>query len=242
MLDKPQSIVEHLTELRQRIVRSLIVVVLAILVAVIYAHDAFTYIMGTVTQGTDIPVEVVQVNFADAFLTEFRLAIIAGLVIAFPFVLYQLIAFVLPALRPTERRLLWIGLPFATVMFVLGWAFGWFVVVPISKSFFLSVSSSAGIKNLITPEKYLSFVLGICNPLGIAFELPLVVLILARIGLVSAGFLSRIRKYAFLVLLIIAAVLSPPDVISMAIFMVPLYGLYEFSILLARIAGKKRTS
>lgn len=240
MADRPQSIIEHLTELRRRIVYSLIAVMLSILVSVVFAHDAFTYIMSTATKGTTVPVKMAQFNLADTFLTEFRLAIIAGLVLAFPFLLYQIVGFVLPALHPSERRLLWIGLPFATVMFVLGWSFGWFIVVPITKSFFLEIAFNAGIENLLTPQAYLSFVFGICNPLGIAFELPLVVLILARLGLVTAGFLSRVRKYAFLALLIIAAVLSPPDVISMSIFMVPLYALYEFSIVLARFAGKKQ--
>lgn len=238
MSDRPQSVVEHLQELRKRIVASVIGIIVCIGVSVVYAHRAFIFLLETAKANTNVI--VVQNNFADAFMTEFKLAVIGGLVLAFPFVLYQLIAFILPALRAPERRLLFIGLPFATLLFVLGWAFGWFVVVPISKAFFLDISSSAGIQNQITPSGYISFVLGICNPLGIAFELPLVVLILARIGLVTAGFLSRIRKFAFLGILVLAAVLSPPDVISMTIFFVPLYGLYEFSIFLARIAGKKR--
>jgi sec-independent protein translocase protein TatC len=239
MLDKPQSIVEHLTELRNRIVWSLAAVLVAVTGTMVFAHRAFTYILSTANQG-EFKVQIVQHTFSDAFMTEFRLAIIAGLIIAFPFVLYQLIAFVLPALHPTERRLLYFGLPFATGLFLTGWAFGWFVVVPLTKSFFLGLATSALITPQITPSNYLDFILGICNPLGIAFELPLVVLILARIGLVSAAFLSRIRKFAFMGILVLAAILSPPDVISMVIFFVPLYGLYEFSILLARVGGKKR--
>jgi sec-independent protein translocase protein TatC len=237
MMDKPQPIVAHLQELRQRIIYALIAVVLCIAVAVVYAHRFLTAILATAASGGKLI--LVQNTLADTFLTEFRLALIGGLVLAFPFVLYQIIAFVLPALKPGERRLLFIGLPFATVMFVAGWLFGWFVVVPVTKSFFLDISSSAGIQNQITPSAYLSFVLSICNPLGVVFELPLVVLILARIGLVTARFLRRVRKFAFLALLILAAVLSPPDVISMTIFMVPLYGLYELSIILAAIAGPK---
>jgi sec-independent protein translocase protein TatC len=238
MLDKPQSILEHLTELRRRIIWSILFLVAAICVALVFSHQLFTFILSTAK--TNASVLLVQNTFADAFLTEFRLAVIVGLILAFPFVLYQLTAFVLPALKQSERRLLWIGLPFATLMFLAGWAFGWFIVVPLTKSFFLQLSASAGIQNQITPTAYISFVLGICNPLGIMFELPLVVLILARIGLVSAGFLARIRKYAFLVLMVIAAILSPPDVISLTIFMVPLYALYEFSILIAKLGAPKK--
>jgi len=240
-MDTPQSIFEHLSELRKRIVYSLIAIVVAVSVAAMFADAMFRIIIQTAKTG-GMQVILVQNSFSDAFMAEFRLAIIAGLIVAFPIVLYQLLAFILPALRPAERRLLWIGLPFATVLFVTGWAFGWFVVVPLTKQFFLSVSSGAGIVNQVTPSGYISFVLGICNPMGIAFEMPLLVLILARLGLVSAGLLSRIRKIAFLGILILAAVLSPPDVISLVIFFVPLYGLYEFSIILARFAGKRKAA
>lgn len=235
--DKPQSIYEHLAELRKRIIYAVIAVVVAVTASMLYAHPAFTYLMSTAKADADIL--LVQNHLSDAFLTEFRLAVIAGLVLAFPFVLYQVIAFVLPALKPNERRILFAGLPFATGLFAAGWAFGWFVVVPITKSFFLGVSSTAGLQNQLTPSSYVDFVLSICNPLGIAFELPLLVMILARIGLVTATFLGRIRKYAFLVLTVLAAILSPPDVISMVIFLVPLYGLYEFSILVAKLAQPK---
>jgi sec-independent protein translocase protein TatC len=238
MMDKAQSIVEHLTELRNRIVWSLIAVVVCVGVMMFFSHRAFIYILSTANQGA-FKVMVVQHSFSDAFLTEFKLAIIAGLILALPFVLYQLISFILPALTPSERRLLWIGLPFATALFAAGWLFGWLVVVPLTKNFFLGLATSANITPQVTPSGYLAFILGICNPLGIAFELPLVVLILARIGIVSASFLSRVRKFAFLGILVLAAILSPPDIISMVIFFVPLYGLYEFSILLARVAGKR---
>lgn len=238
MSDKPQPIMEHLQELRTRIVYSLIAVLVAIIVAFAFSGQALRFILDTVKN--DPNVVLVQITFGDTFLTQFRLALIGGLVLAFPFILYQIAAFVVPALKPSERRILYLGLPFATALFVVGWAFGWFIVVPVTSSFFLSVSTGMDVVNQITPSNYVAFVLSICNPLGVVFELPLVVLILARIGLVTASFLSRTRKFAFLALLILAAVLSPPDVISMAIFMVPLYGLYEFSILLARFAAPKR--
>ncbi|HYG56986.1 MAG TPA: twin-arginine translocase subunit TatC, partial [Symbiobacteriaceae bacterium] len=197
MSDKPQSIVEHLTELRQRIVRSLLAIVVCVGVAVAFAHRAFTFILSTAASDPKVPVTLVQMSFSDAFLTEFKLAVIGGLILAFPFVLYQAVAFIIPALKPNERRLLYFGLPFATLLFVAGWAFGWFVVVPITRGFFIDIAANAGVGNYITPSAYISFILGICNPLGIAFELPLVVLILARIGIVSARLLSRIRKFAF---------------------------------------------
>ncbi len=238
MEDKPQPLVEHLQELRQRIIYALISFVIALIVSVVFVHRVFSFILETAKANANLM--MVQNTMGDAFMTEFRLAVILGLVLASPFVLYQIIAFILPALKPHERRLLFIGLPFATLLFVAGWTFGWFVVVPLTKVFFLDVAASVGVENMITPSAYISFVLSICNPLGIAFELPLVVLILARIGLLSARWLRRVRKFAFLGLMVLSAFLSPPDVVSMGIFMVPLYGLYELSILLAAIAEKRR--
>ncbi|HEY3367134.1 MAG TPA: twin-arginine translocase subunit TatC [Symbiobacteriaceae bacterium] len=240
MFDRPQSVFEHLTELRRRIVWAALTVVIGIVIAMAFSHPIFTWLMSTASSG-GMQLKLIQYHFTDSFMTEFRIAIMIGLVLASPFVLFQLVAFVLPALRPNERRLLYIGLPMATGLFAIGWAFGWFVVIPITKNFFYQIATTAGIESTITPTAYIDFVMGICNPLGLAFELPLVVMILARIGLVSAQLLGRIRKFAFLGIMIIAAVLSPPDVISMMIFMVPLYGLYEVSIILAKFAGKKRT-
>lgn len=236
MEDKEQTLVEHLAELRDRIIKALIALVIGVLVAVFISQPVFKYIMD---QAKADGVQLIQYTFGDTFLTQFKLAVLLGLVLAFPVVLYQLVAFILPALKPNEKRLLYIGLPFATALFLTGWTFGWFVVVPITKQFFQSMAQGVGVVEAITPSNYISFILGICNPLGIAFELPLVVLILARLGLVTHHFLARVRKYAFLAIMILAAVLSPPDVISMVIFLVPLYGLYEFSIVLARFAERK---
>jgi len=238
MEDKEQTLVEHLTELRERIIKALIALVVGVLVAVFISQPVFKAIMD---QAKADGVQLIQYTFGDTFLTQFKLAIILGLVLAFPVVVYQAVAFILPALKPNEKRLLYIGLPFATVLFLAGWVFGWFVVVPITKQFFQSMALGAEVAVAITPSNYISFILGICNPLGIAFEMPLVVLILARLGLVTHRFLARVRKYAFLAIMVLAAVLSPPDVISMIIFLVPLYGLYEFSILLARFAERKET-
>jgi sec-independent protein translocase protein TatC len=176
---------------------------------------------------------------SETFMVEFRLAIYAGLILASPVILYQILAFILPGLHPNERRILYIGLPAAVGLFLVGWAFGWFVAVPLCKYFFFDVSTHVGVQQLVTPESYLNFVLDLCFPLGLSFQAPLLIFIVAKIGLIRASFLAKIRKYAFLIILIIAAILSPPDLVSMTIFFVPLYALYEFSILVARWAEPK---
>lgn len=237
MVDRPQSVLEHLTELRRRILYALAAVVAGVGLAAVFVHRLLSEILTRLRVETGIL--TVQYSFADTFLTELKLAVLGGLVLALPLVVYQVVAFVLPALTPGERRLLYIGLPAAAGLFLGGCAFGWFVVVPITRAFFLRVAAGAGIQALITPGAYVSFVMNLCLPLGLAFELPLVVVVLAKVGLLPAHTLQRVRKYAFLAILILAAVLSPPDVISMTIFLVPLYGLYELSILLARAVGPR---
>lgn len=238
-VDKPQSLVEHLTELRRRIVYSLIALAVAVSICTYYADRMFTAIMKTANQ-YGVNVQLIQTSYSDAFMAEFKLVLIAGLLLASPVILYQVIAFILPALHSNERRILWIGLPSATLLFAAGWAFGWYIVVPLTIKFFLGVAANASLKTLMTPTGYIQFVLDLCNPLGLAFELPLLIFILARIGLVTARFLRRIWKISFMVILIIAAILSPPDVISLLMFFIPLYGLYELSIVVARFAEKKR--
>lgn len=232
MSDRPQPVLEHLAELRRRIIYALAAVAAGVGLAAIFVHRILLVIITDLRAETGIV--PVQYSFADTFLTELRLAVIGGLALALPLVLYQAVAFVLPALKPWERRLLYVGLPAAVLLFLGGGAFGWYVVVPTTRAFFLRVAAGAGVQAFITPGAYIGFVMGICLPLGLAFQLPLLVGLLARIGLLSARKLSRVRKYAFLVILVLAAVLSPPDVISMALFLVPLYGLYELSIVLAR--------
>lgn len=237
MVDRPQSVLEHLTELRRRILGALAAVAAGVGLAAVFVHRLLMEVITRLQAETGI--RVVQYSFADTFLTELKLAVLGGLVLALPVVVYQVVAFVLPALTPAERRLLYIGLPAAAGLFLGGCAFGWFVVVPITRGFFLRVAAGAGVEALITPGAYISFVMNLCLPLGLAFELPLVVVMLAKVGLLSARALLRVRKYAFLAILVLAAVLSPPDVISMAIFLVPLYSLYELSILVARAVGPK---
>lgn len=227
----------HLQELRTRLIWAFLAVVVGIGIVAVYSDDALLLILNSAKEGREI--QLIATSLSETFMVQFRLAIYGGLVLASPVVLYQILAFILPGLHPNERRILYVGLPASVLLFVGGWAFGWFIAVPLCKIFFFDVAAGVGVDQLVTPESYLNFVLGLCNPLGIAFQTPLLVFIVAKIGLVTAGFLGRIRKYAILILLVVAAILSPPDLVSMTIFFVPLYALYEISIIVARLAAPK---
>lgn len=238
MQDRPQPILAHLQELRTRLIWSFLAVIVGIIIVAIYSDSALLIILNSAKQGREI--HLIATALSETFMVQFRLAVYGGVLLASPVVLYNLLAFIVPGLRPNERRILFVGLPASVGLFALGWAFGWFVAVPICKAFFFDVAAGVGVDQLVTPESYLNFVLGLCNPLGIAFQTPLLVYIVAKIGLVTARFLARIRKYALLILLIIAAILSPPDLVSMMIFFVPLYALYEISIVVAKLAEPKQ--
>lgn len=224
-------------ELRKRLIRAFLAVIVGISIAAFWADRLLAIILASAKQGREV--HLVAMAISETFMVEFRLAIYAGLLLASPVILYQLLAFIVPGLHKNERRILYVGLPAAVALFLVGWGFGWFVAVPLCKIFFFDVSTNVGVEQLVTPESYLNFVLDLCNPLGLAFQTPLLVFIVAKLGVVRAAFLARIRKYALLILLIIAAILSPPDLVSMTIFFVPLYALYEFSIIVARWAEPK---
>lgn len=232
MNDTPRSLVEHLSELRSRIIYVLLAVVIGICAGLVFAEDLFLLI-------TRDAGPLIQFNPIETFLVHLRIGVLAGIVIAVPVLLYQVAAFLLPALTRSERILLWSLLPGMIFLFATGWLFGWFIVVPITRNFVIGYATGVGVVSTLTPRTYVDFILGINNPLGIAFELPLVVVVLARIGLISAAFLRRFRKYAILVVFILAAILSPPTVIDQVLLAIPMMFLYEVSIWLAKLVEKR---
>lgn len=235
MADTPKSFIEHLSELRQRIIYTLIAAVVGISVGMYFSEAIFRFIVKDAG-------ELVQLTYGETFMAQFRIGIVAGLVIALPVVLYQVAAFVLPALTRTERIMLWVLLPGMVVLFVMGWLFGWFVVIPVTRKFLETFAMDSGVQTIMTPTNYINFVMSVNNPLGVVFELPLVVLVLAKIGLVTSRFLRRFWKYALLLIFVAAAVLSPPTIIDQILLAIPMLVLYEFSIWLAKLVEKKRDS
>lgn len=235
MSDDPKSIVEHLSELRNRIIYSLGAAFLGIAIGVYYAPVIFAFI----TQDAG---NLIQLSPAETFLVQLRLGIITGIVLALPVILFQVALFVLPALTRVERIMLWALMPGMLFLFALGWSFGWFVVLPITRAFLEGFATTSGVTTAMTPRTYVDFIMGINNPLGIAFELPLVVVVLAKIGLISSMFLRRARKYAVLLVFVAAAILSPPTVIDQILLAIPMMVLYEISIWLAKLVEKRPKS
>lgn len=229
---RTMTVLEHLEELRARILLTLIPWLVLTALAFPFADDILAWLAR--------PVGRLYVTApSEALLTQLRLAVYAGAVLASPVALYQAAAFVLPGLTPSERRLLLLTLPPMLLLFLLGVAFGYLVALPLMLRFLMGFAREPLVQ-LISAQGYLSFVLGTVVPFGVAFELPLLVLALVRLGLVDAAALARWRKVAVLAILVVAAVFSPPDVVSQLVLAAPMLLLYEASVWVARAAGRRR--
>jgi sec-independent protein translocase protein TatC len=177
-------------------------------------------------------------SVAEAFFTYMKVAFVAGLILASPFVLYQIWAFVAPGLYRNEKKYV---VPFVlagSFFFALGIFFGYYVALPIGFKFLLGFATDF-IKPLPSMKEYLSFSIKFLLAFGLVFEFPVVLVLLARIGVVDARTLARQRKYAILLIFVFAAILTPPDIVSQVIVALPMIGLYELSILLSKLFGKK---
>ncbi|MBN1362620.1 MAG: twin-arginine translocase subunit TatC [Sedimentisphaerales bacterium] len=176
---------------------------------------------------------------AEAFSAYMKVSFIAGLILTSPWVFYQLWMFVAAGLYEHERRYVRTAVPFSAALFVAGALFFLFVVAPISLKFFLAFGDLISAAPNWTLQRYISFVTVLMLVFGLAFQTPIAIFILNRTGLVSLSALRSARKYVFLVVFIVAAVVTPPDVISQVLLGIPLYALYELGILLAQLANKR---
>ncbi|MEN6426125.1 MAG: twin-arginine translocase subunit TatC [Phycisphaerales bacterium] len=176
---------------------------------------------------------------AEAFVAYMKVSFIAGLILTSPWVFYQVWMFVAAGLYPAERKYVHTAVPFSTALFVIGALFFLFVIAPLTLNFFLGFGDLVGTASNWTLDRYISFVTILMLVFGIAFQTPIAVFILVRTGLVSIATLRSIRKYMILAIFIIAAVATPPDVVSQVSLAIPLYALYELGIVLAIFAEKK---
>lgn len=240
MPDHEMSLVDHLEELRRRLIYSALAFLVAAIVSYSYSEEILMFLLRPaepfIESGRG---EIVFRELGEAFMLQLRVAVYAGLVLSTPVLLYQAIAFVLPALEPGEKRLLLIVLPSFVLLFVTGVLFAYFIFLPFTVRFF-STFTVGGMKSLISAGALIQFSLNFVLPFGVLFELPLLVAVLTRLGLVTPAFLGRNRKFAVLAIFVIAAVLTPPDVISQTMMAVPMLALYEGSIWVSRLVKPRR--
>ena len=225
------TIFEHLEELREGLIKSVIALLVTTLLSLIFT-SRFLKIL-TAPMGNLQPVFL---RPTEMIITYFKVALISGVALAMPVIIYQLILFILPALKPQERRYLYIVVPGATISFVVGLAFAYFAMLPFAIRYLLTFGGDIA-RAQWTIGEYIDFVTTILLWIALAFETPLVIFFLAKLGIVTPAMLSRYRRYAILAVAVLAAIITPtPDPFNMIIVMVPLYALYEVGVLLARFA------
>ena len=235
--DAKMSFMEHLGELRVRIVRALIGLLIGTAIALPFSQYIVDWLARPVTK---LNYELVFTAPAEAFWVQMKVALICGVFISAPGILWQVWAFIAPGLHEHERKY---ALPFVligSVMFLAGGAFSLFVVTPYAIAFLLSYARDT-LQPMITLENHIDFLLKFTLAFGGVFELPLIITILSRLGVVTPKMLSRNRKYAILGAFVAGAILTPtPDAFNQALMAGPLILLYEVGIICARIFGRKR--
>ncbi len=226
----------HLLELRDRLLKATAAVIIGVAIGLIFAKQ-FLELLITFLQGES---QLQLLSPAEPIFLYLKAALIMGVVIASPFVLYQIFAFIVPGLTDSEKRGLYVALPMAAGLFTLGVAFGIFVVLPFTLRYLQSFLADL-IKAEYGASFYVSFVLTFLLWLGIGFELPLFIAILARLGVVSPQQLRHFWRYAIVIIAVLSAVITPtPDPFNMSLVMIPLLLLYVFGIFLAHLVYRKR--
>ncbi|MBM4349019.1 MAG: twin-arginine translocase subunit TatC [Deltaproteobacteria bacterium] len=238
MDEQKQPLTSHLKELRKRLILSFIAVVTGFIVCYAFSQDLFDILSKPLLKMMPSGSSLIFTSVAEAFFTYMKVAFIAGIILTSPFVLFQVWAFVAPGLYRNEKRYVIPFVAAGSFFFVLGILFAYFVAIPVGFKFLLGYATDF-IKPMPSMKEYLSFSIKFLLAFGLVFEFPVVLVLLARIGVVDAKTMARHRKYAILLIFIFAAVMTPPDIISQLLMAIPLMGLYELSIILSRIFGKK---
>jgi sec-independent protein translocase protein TatC len=239
MEEKKQTFIEHLEELRKRLIISLIAVVVGFAICYIFSKEIFQLLMIPLQKALPPDASMIFTSLPEAFFTYLKVALLAGIFLASPVVLYQIWLFVAPALYSHEKRYVIPFVILSTLLFIGGAAFGYFIVFPFGFKFFISFATDL-IKPMPKLKEYLSFCSLLLLTFGMVFELPLFILFLTKLGVVDAKTLSRNRRYVILGIFIVAAILTPPDVVTQLMMAGPLLVLYEASIWIAKIFGKKK--
>ncbi len=239
MSDQKIPFTAHLEELRRRLIRCVYAVGILFLACYGFKEKIFEFIaIPLVASLPDKNSWMVFTGVAEAFFTYMKLAFIAAIFIASPYIFYQFWSFVSPGLYAKEKKLVVPIAVTSSLLFVTGAAFGYFVVFPFGFTYFMSFTTET-IRPMLSLREYLDFVTAMLLAFGLVFELPLVVFFLAKAGIVTAGMLTKNRRYSIVGIFIVAAILTPPDVVSQSLMAIPLLILYEISVVVARMVGRK---
>lgn len=240
-------LLDHLVELRRRLMYAIMAFLIAFVVCYHFAGDIFAFLVRPLAEltGEDSNSKIIYTALTEAFFTHVKIGYYAALFLSFPVIASQLWMFVAPGLYRHEKRAFFPFLFATPVLFALGAALAYYLIFPLAWKFFLSFQTPGGEGSLpveLVPKvsEYLSLVLSLTFAFGLAFQLPVLLMLLARVGLLTAAKLVRWRRYAVVLNFVVAAVITPPDVISQVSLAVPLILLYEISIIAVRMMERAR--
>jgi Twin arginine targeting (Tat) protein translocase TatC len=258
---KEMSFWDHLEELRKRLIRSVFAWVALSILAFTQRDIIFDKIILAPKDGSFITfrwlcqlgdwlnvdslcmksmsIHLINYNLSGQFMTHMTISMVVGLILAVPYLFYQIWAFIKPALYEKERRYASKAVFVMSGLFMIGISFAYYFIVPWTLNFLGTYQVSTSVANQISLDSYISTVVSTVFSVGLVFELPVVVFVLAKFGILTPSFLKKNRKYAFVIVLIIAAIITPPDVFSQMIVTLPLWILYEASILVASSVAPK---
>ncbi len=235
--EEKQTILEHLEDLRKSLLISVVAVIIAALVAFYYSDHLLAIIQQPLQS---LGLKLIFIGVTEGFYIKLKLALLGGLVLAFPVVAWQIYRFMAPALFPHERKYIFILFPLMILLFVAGILFAYFIILKLIIGFLIMIAG-ANLEPMLTLDKYVSFVLAFTIPFGLVFELPVIIYFLTRLGIVTPEWLAKKRKYALLIIFILAAILTPgPDPVSQCLMGIPVYLLYEVSIVMSKLSRPKK--
>lgn len=237
--DTGQSLIGHLIELRARLLRAVVAVLVVFLALIPFANRIYTLLAEPLRAKLPEGTQMVAIDVASPFLTPIKLAFFVALVLAMPLVLHQLWAFVAPGLYRNEQRLARPLLVSAVALFYTGCAFAYFLVLPAVFAFLTSIAPE-GVAVMTDISRYLDFVLVLFLAFGFSFEVPVAVVILVLLGWVEVEQLREVRGYVVVGAFIVAAVITPPDVVSQLMLAIPMCLLYEAGIIAARVLVRRK--
>lgn len=235
--EKDMGLVDHLKELRNRLIIVIAVFVLATVISFNFCDEIVDIL---IANAKALEYTLVYLAPGELFMEYVRLSVVCGIVISSPVILHQVWGFIRPGLEKNENRIVFFSLVAGLFFFLCGTAFSYFVAVPMLLSFFANVDQSQSINATISVQNYLAFILSTLLSFGIVFELPVIISLLTGLGVLKPEWLTKSRRIVIVIIFIIGAIITPPDVVSQLLVSIPMMILFELSVIMSRIINKRK--